>query len=336
MRYYLDLLLERSPAQRILLLLGAALVLGALDYVLVYRPQASRIARAAAQLELTGLDDARLRRELARLPQLRGELAGLRRETRFRLPGAADPSVLLEGVTARAAMAGLEVIRIHPGAAVEGEHFTRIPLKVELEGSFHDLLRFLQRPAASQRLPSPRDLDIEALGVRDGRTVLRIGLEMATLRVPDAGEAVGSAARADQEQAAGMVDPAAPVPANVGPLPSRDPFQPYQAAPQPDPEGPVPETAPGPPPETRPAPRFRAVGVVWQRWMAVALLRDGEGYGHVVQPGSRLDGRRILVKAVTPCEVILETATTGAEPGETRLTVPRCRLPAVTGAPSGG
>ena len=336
MNYYLGLLLERPPAQRILLLLGTALFLGALDYALVYRPQAGRIARATDQLELAGLDEARLRRELARLPQLREELTGLRRETRSRLPGAADSPVLLEGVTARAALAGLEVIRIQPGAAVEGEHFTRIPLKVELEGRFHDLLRFLERTAASQRLPSPRDVDIEALGTRDGRTVLRIALEMATLRVPEAGEAESSAPPANREQAAGMVDPATPVPAEAG-SPPRDPFQPYQTVLPPDPEGkPAPETAPAPPPETPPTPRFRAVGIVWQSRMAVALVRDGEGYGHVVQSGSRLDGSRIRVKAVTPCEVILETAPSGAEPAETRLTVPRCRLPSATGAPSDG
>ena len=278
-----------------------------------------------------------MRRDLDRLPQLREELAGLRRETRSRLPGAADPSVLLEGVTAQAALAGLEVIRLHPGPAVEGEHFSRIPLQLELEGSFHDLLRFLERAAASPGLPSPRDLDIEALGERDGRAVLRIALEMATLRLPGAGEGGGPALPADRQQAARMAEPAAGVPSNAGPLPPRDPFQPYQAAPRPDPDGqPAPEAAPGPSPENHRPPRFRAVGIVWQSRAAVALVRDAEGYGHVVQPGSRLDGRRIRVKAVTPCAVILETAPAGAEPGETRLTVPRCRLPTAAGGPSGG
>ncbi len=355
MRYYLDLLLERSLAQQILFVLGVIFLLAALDYVLVHRPQAGRIARAAAELDLARLDEARLRRELGRLPRLRDELAGLRRELRSRLAPTAEPSSLLESVTVRAASAGLEVIRLHPGAAVEGEHFTEHPMSVELQGSFHDLLKFLERSPGPRRSTSPRNLTVEAAEVEDGLAVLRIKLDMATLRTPTEEEAGGTATPADEGQAAGTANagasvpepagaavaeaayPTAPLPAATLPLPRRDPFQPYDVPVQPQPDGPPERDAvPVPPPEPDPAPRYRAVGIVWQEHAAVALVRDAEGRGHVVHPGSRLDGRRIRVTAVTPCEVVLETARAGAEPGETRLAVPRCHSAPAAGAPPGG
>ena len=345
MRYYLDLLLERPPAQRMLFLLATALLLGALDYFLVYRPQAGRIARTTAQLDLARLDEARLRRELSRLPQLREELAGLHRELRSSLPRVGEPSTLLEGVTARAALARLEVVRFHPGAPVEGEHFTEIPVKVELKGSFHDLLKFLERSAGSRRLPRPRDLVIEALdagnGHTNGHTVLLIALDMAMLRLPAVEETGDTATPADGGQAVSRggvgASPAEPLPAETLPLPPRDPFQPYRVAVEPNPDGPPEqEAAPILPPEPAAAQRFHAVGIVWQQRFASALVRDAEGYGHVVEPGVWLDGRRIRVKAVTPCEVVLETARAGGEPGETRLTVPKCRLTPATGAPPDG
>ena len=335
MRYYLDLLLDRPLGQQIMLLLGMVLLLAALDYVLVYRPQAHGIGRTTAALELAHLEEARLRRELARLPQLREELAGLRRGLRSRLPPSTEPSSLLESVAVRAAAAGLEVIRVHPGEAVEGEHFTEHPVTVELEGSFHDLLTFLGGSSGPSRLTTPRNLVIEAADAEDGHTVLRIALDMATLRFPALEEAGDTPV--DGDQAARKGDRGVEsVEVKTLPLPRRDPFQPYRVLEPPDPDGlPEPEAAPVPPPDPDPVPRFRAVGIVWQHRAAVALVRDGEGYGHVVQRGSRLAGRRIRVKAVTPCEVVLETARPGAEPGETRLAVPRCHWPQATGGPAG-
>ncbi len=338
MRYYLDLLLERSLVQQILLVLGSILLLGALDHVLVHRPQAGRLARAAADLDLARLDEARLRRELGRLPQLREELAGLRRELQRRLARAGEPSSVLESVNVRAAAAGLEVVRLHPGAAVEGEHFTEHPMKVELEGGFHDLLKFLERSPGPRRLTTPRNLAVEAADVEDGRTVLRITLDMATLRMRPVEEAAATVnVGVAVPEPGGAAATEAQAPAGTLPPPRRDPFQPYRSPVLPFPDGPPePEAAPDLLPAPDPAPRFRAVGIVWQERAAVALVRDAEGYGHVVQPGSRLDGRRIRVRAVTPCEVVLETARTGAEPGETLLTVPRCHVAPATDEPSGG
>lgn len=336
MRYYLDLLLERPPAQRMLFLLATALLLGASDYFLVHRPFADRIARTTAQLDLARLDEARLRRELSRLPQLREELAGLRRELQSRVPRVGEPSTLLESVTARAALSRLEVVRFHPGAPVDREHFTEIPVKVELKGSFHDLLKFLERSAGSRRLPSPRDLVIETLdaenGHTNGHTVLLIALDMAMLRLPAVEETGDTATPADDGQTVSRRDvgesPVEPLPAETLPLPPRDPFQPYRVPVDPGPDGPPEqEAAPLLPPEPAAATRFHAVGIVWQQRFAAALVRDAEGRSHVVEPGARLDGHPIRVKAVTPCEVVLETARPGGEPGETRLAVPRCRLP---------
>ena len=157
---------------------------------------------------------------------------------------------------------------------------------------------------------------------------------MATLRLPEVEEADGNAAPVDgthaavTEEASAAVEAAAPV--DAVPLARRDPFQPYQVPARPNPDGlPGQDRAQDPPPAPDPAPRFQAVGIVWQKRAAVALVQDAEGYGHVVQPGSRLDGGRVRIKAITPCEVVMETTRTGPEPGEIRLRVPRCNSPTV-------
>ena len=320
MRYYLDVLLERvlerSLAQRVGYLAATVLALAALDYVLVYRHLAGGIVRATEALELARLDEARLRADLGRLPQLRGEIAALRRQLHSRLPRRPGTLTPLEDVSAQAAMAGLEVIRFHPGAARPGEHFAEVPTEVELKGAFHDLLRFLERAAGVHALLKTTNLTIDALAAEDGLATLRIALEMTAFRVR-------SPEPVDEDTPEPAPDPPSAGVA-IGPLP-RDPFQPYRAPTPPEPEGPNPDAGRNHPYEPQPAPRFRAVGIVWQKRTAVALVKDAEDFGHVVRPGARLGRHGYRIKAITPCEVVMETTRDDPASHETRLTLPRCR-----------
>ena len=325
MRYYLDVLLER-PLSRQLLFIGAVvLMLAGLDYALVYRHQAGRIARIAADIELVRLDEAHLRAQLARLPRLRKETATLRRASLSRLPRGTGPSTPLETVSARAAMAGLEMIRFRPGAVRAGEHFTEIPMEVEVKGTFHDLLGLFDPLAGSPDLLNVTDLAIDALPAEDGRTVLRIALEMAALRLPaeeadmDAEVSVG----ADPATSAPAPSPAPTPPRVDAEPPLRDPFQPYEPPPPPE-AAPHPGPVQDQPMEPDPVQRLNAVGIVWEKSAAVALVKDAEGFGHVVQPGAHLADRRYRVKAITPCEVVLETTRNGPNSRQTGLKVPRC------------
>ncbi len=325
MWYYLDLLLERSAAQWALAIAGVILALIALDYVVLYRPLSQGIARVHAGLEIARLEQTRLRRQADQAPRLRQELAALRRALRSRFPRVVEPVDPLERVTARAAMAGLEVARFQPGATVAGEFLTEGLLEVEFTGTYHDLLRFLDS-AAPATLPDTRSLTIETLPGGDGTTRLRITMEMATLRLPpDTGEAnrVMEAAGG-----AGTVD----VPAPHGPprRPDddddshallRDPFEPYRLLPAPGTESPEPVLEPVLP---LPELRFQAMGIVWGRDDAAALLKDTEGYGYVVRPGSRLGDGSHHVVSITPCEVVLDATPPAQPPREVRLPVRHC------------
>ncbi len=359
-----DVLLERPFAQQVLLMAAAALSLAALDYALVYRHQAASIARSAGELALVRLDETRLRAELGRLPGLRAELAALRVELSSTLPPGSGAATPLETIAARAAAAGLEVVRFHPGAADVGEHFSEVPMAVELGGTFHELLRFFELSAGSDDRLNARDLAIDAHAADDGPTALRIVLEMAALRLPTEdeaaaaadlltggsrtilsrssteGQAVASADGAAPDTAAGVHPPTpTPTPAPVEAETSlRDPFQPYEPPPPPhDPEEPPePTTPPEEPPTPAPEPQFHAVGIVWEPRAAVALVKDADGFGHVVEPGGRLDRLGYQVKAITSCEVVLEADRNDPQPRETRLKIPRCGDPADAARPDAG
>lgn len=359
-----DVLLERPFAQQVLLMAAAALALAALDYAFVYRHQAARVARAAGDLALVRLDETRLRAELSRLPGLRAELAALRAELSSTLPPVSGAATPLETIAARAAAAGLEVVRFHPGAADIGEHFSEVPMSVELGGTFHELLRFFDLSAGSDDRLNARDLAIDAHSADDGPPALRIVLEMAALRLPPEDEAAAApdlltgggrtipSRLSTEDQAAAAADGAAPDTSAGAHAPSptptpvpveaetslRDPFQPYEPPPAPhDPEEPPEEpTPPEDLPAPAPEPQFHAVGIVWEPRAAVALVKDADGFGHVVEPGERLDRLGYQVKAVTPCEVVLEADRNDPQPRETRLRIPRCGDPVDAARPDAG
>ena len=357
---WLHVLLERPFTQQVLLVAAAALSLAALDYVFVYRHQAGSIARAAGELALVRLDETRLRAELSRLPGLREELAALRVDLSSTLPRGSGAATPLETIAARADAAGLEVVRFHPGEAEVGEHFSEVPMAVELGGTFHEILRFFDLSAGSDQRLNARDLAIDAHAPDHGRMALRIELEMAAIRLPaedaaveDAGDAAGNRTAPDTAVGAHALvhgqpaefrhagpDMAADKGAHAPtPTPTRapaeaetwlrDPFQPYEP---PAPHDPDPPLEPTPPPEDPaapvPEPQFHAVGIVWDPRAAVALVKDADGFGHVVEPGEPLDALGYRVKAITSCEVVLEATRNDPQARETRLRIPRCGDPA--------
>ncbi|MCY4485533.1 MAG: type 4a pilus biogenesis protein PilO [Deltaproteobacteria bacterium] len=329
MQYYLDLLLERSAAQWAACILGASLALAALDYALLYRPQSGSIDRVEAGLEIARLEQTRLRRQADQLPRLREDLAALRGALRSRLPHADEPVDPLESVTARAAAAGLEMVRFQPGAAVAGEFLTEVPLELEFAGTYHDLLRFLES-AAPGTLADARKLAIAALPGNGDAATLRIAMELVTLRPleRDADDEGGDETRTARE-AAGRGTPAPPSPSAVvtaAPL-SRDPFEPYRTPPPVAQPLPAADPEPTPSPEPVPQPRLRATGIVWGPLHAAALVKDAEGDIHVVGRGSRLGGHSYHVKAITPCEIILQAPGPDGQPRETRLSVRHCDSP---------
>ena len=238
------------------------LALAALDYGLVYRPRAGGIAHTTGELELARVEETRLRKLLGRLPGLRDQEEALRRELRSLLPRpdrAGDGA--LEDISARAALAGLEVTRFQPGAARAGEHYAETPVELEFKGTFHDLLRFLEL-SANSRVLNAADPDIRTLATGNGRTTLRTALEMATLRLPPDGDGVEDGA--DAARRTPDPPPAPPLERAEADLPPRDPFQPHQAGTPPDPEPqPGPAVAEQQPAEAQPSPRFHTAGIAW-------------------------------------------------------------------------
>ena len=179
-------------------------------------------------------------------------------------------------------MAGLEMIRFQPGAAIAGEFLTETPFAVEFTGTYHDLLRFLDT-AAPDTLADTRKLAIAALPARGGATRLGITMELVTLRLParNADDEGGVETETGRESEGGKTPappPLAPPLAGVDSTPlSRDPFEPYQASPPVEEPVPAPDPEPAPPPEPTPRPRFQATGIAWGTHDAAALVEGCRG-----------------------------------------------------------
>ena len=257
----------------------------------------------------------------------------MRRDLRRLLPRLGGAATPLEDISARAALAGLEVTRFQPGTARAGEHYEEIPVELEFRGTFHDFLRFLELSAgvtASERRrprypdsrhrerahdPPHRAGDGDAAIAARRRRGRRGGGRRRG--DTDAGSGSGTAARTGGSRS--------PATGSVSPLSGGDSARAGDAA----------RAGGGRATALRnrtPRPDSMPRGIAWGPGTPVALVNEGDGTGHVVQPGSSLGVHPYRVRGITPCEVIVEPIhNRGDRSSETRLKLPRCADPSTHG-----
>ena len=77
------------------------------------------------------------------------------------VPRHPQVSEMIRGVSAIAGRSRVEVSNMSPGRVRKREFLNEIPLRLKVDGSYHDLGRFISRLA-----DAPRIYDIESVGLR--------------------------------------------------------------------------------------------------------------------------------------------------------------------------
>lgn len=205
-----------------LAVLGAVVVTG-LWYVALWKPQTARLADSRERTEAAAQRNQQLRIAVARLqdagdhaPELTSQLERLR----VAVPDGPDLAQFLLDAEDAASAAGLEYLSVTPSPPnePEGGGTPEIPVNLELNGGYFQVLDFLNRLAELPRILVIDGIDLtadeesETAGAPDLSLSLNGRLFLTT--VPDAaGALVGTTATTtprapagDDEQAAGRED----------------------------------------------------------------------------------------------------------------------------------
>ena len=106
-------------------------------------------------------------KELTKYQELIDKLRLERNRMRDRLPEKPAISKLLEQIHNQAKIVGLSVERFERNQAQREELYARIPVKMELTGSFHEVATFFYYLGRLTRLVNVQDIELKTLGRKE-------------------------------------------------------------------------------------------------------------------------------------------------------------------------
>ncbi|MEO5341510.1 MAG: type 4a pilus biogenesis protein PilO [Magnetococcus sp. MYC-9] len=123
------------------------------------------------------------RRLLAKLPQMREELAKLKaEEARLaqKLPSEKEIPTLLTDISNAGHEQGLEFLLFAPGAEIPRELYSEVPVGIEVRGSFHATALFMDHVARMSRIVTFADMVMEP--VKERKEMLQTKARASTYR----------------------------------------------------------------------------------------------------------------------------------------------------------
>jgi type IV pilus assembly protein PilO len=221
--------LARMPASRKALLFGViGLVIGLGYWKLVYKALDERLDQAQAEHENKVQTNQRLAADLPKYEVLRTRMAKLRElieKNQTALPNEAEVPAFFETLQHKVAESGVEIRKWTNRGEEPVESFVKVPVEVEMTGTFMQIKRFFAsliqrdvRPSQDlderanedhERIVSIEDLALTSPTVKNREIILTAKFTAVTFRQEDKPAGQPGAAK-----------PAMPSPASPPPLPS--------------------------------------------------------------------------------------------------------------------
>jgi type IV pilus assembly protein PilO len=181
----LDDLRERPPAQKLGALIFLVLAVFLLDYQYVWGPRQERLAELRAELDDKEADLKRKQEKTDMRAQSEKELRDLSAELRraeARLPDQREIASLLSDVAASGRAVGLDITLFRQKPETYSDYYAEVPVQMEMRGTYHDLVMFLDRVKRLDRIVNVSDIRLDKPEVAGDRVVLTAACTATTFR----------------------------------------------------------------------------------------------------------------------------------------------------------
>ncbi|MFQ5655932.1 MAG: type 4a pilus biogenesis protein PilO [Candidatus Methylomirabilales bacterium] len=151
---------------------GAAIVFVWWSYLL--KPaweNRDRLIAEVARLEQDILQKRQISKELPRLEAARAALQQELQKAVRRLPEEKEIPDLLTEINRLGQESGLAFTLFKPGRPKQGEFYTRIPIRMKAEGTYHSLGRFFEQIGRMERIVNITDLKVNQVRKAGGGTI---------------------------------------------------------------------------------------------------------------------------------------------------------------------
>lgn len=150
-----DSLLKLPLSKKILVVAGVNIVIAALFYQLLLKPQIDQIGNLTANLsELTAkvADNRRIASDIPRFQREKADLEEQLRKSLAQLPNEKEIPNLIDSISEAARKSGLKIDLFKPAEGSIKGFYAEIPVEMEVEGTFESLYEFCVKVGALPRI----------------------------------------------------------------------------------------------------------------------------------------------------------------------------------------
>jgi type IV pilus assembly protein PilO len=187
----LNAILERSPGQKIAILVTAMILLSALYFSFVYEPRSDTIAKLMDGAEIARNEKAIKQRKASNLPKLQKDLQEWNtklKEAVAQLPDSKEIPELLSNISTKAKEAGLEIISFRPRPENFRDFYAEIPVEIVVRGGFYNAVNFFDEVGKLNRLVNIDNIDMKNPKISGDQVSLDISTLATTYRFLDEAE----------------------------------------------------------------------------------------------------------------------------------------------------
>jgi type IV pilus assembly protein PilO len=189
----LETLTKTPLPKKIFFLVLVMLLLGAAFWFTFYSPVTEEYAASQKKHQdlVRKLADAEQRkRTYDQDRQRRDEMQKTSSKQLQALPPETEMSSFLASLNSQADVVGLEILSVKPMQEEAAEYYARIPVQLELKGSFHQLAKFFFLIGSLDRIINVENINLRVDAIDPSGAILRAGVLATTFRSVQAGEAV--------------------------------------------------------------------------------------------------------------------------------------------------
>lgn len=168
--------------------------LAVLYWMYVYSPRQAELVEKEERLAQVETRNRTAKARSTNLDQVRSELEGYERQLealRELVPGESEVARLYETIATESQSLGLELVQVTPSQAQQDTsgYYMRQSWDMQVEGSYHDVGRFVTRVASLDRIvrPSIRSIEVSGGTARPGGTsepTVTVDMELETFVIP--------------------------------------------------------------------------------------------------------------------------------------------------------
>jgi type IV pilus assembly protein PilO len=186
----LETLTKTPLPKKIFFLVLLMLLVGAVFWFSVYSPVTEEYTDAVSQHDnlVRKLGEAeQTKRTYDQDRQRRDEMQKTSAKQFQALPPDTEMSSFLASLNAQSDVVGLEILSVKPMQEESAEYYARIPVQLELKGTFHQLAKFFFLIGSLDRIINVENINLQIDTIDQTGAMLRAGVLATTFRSIQAG-----------------------------------------------------------------------------------------------------------------------------------------------------